>query len=481
MSSGATGGSGAPHWRTPGLLVAVALLAIGTLAGFVRAVLVAPLHVPLDPNEGWNAYHSAAALVRGNPYPPTGSFLTNNYPPLSFYLVGIAGAWVGDNVVAGRLVSLGAYALICVFIVAALRRLNASLTSALFAVLLFASTLLLTSDYVGMDDPQLLGHALQLGALLLLLRQRRRSGVVIASAVLFVAGGFIKHNLFALPLASLAWLVATDRRSAAKFSAALLLLSLAGIVAVQVTLGVNVIHELDSPRGFSVDLLKSNAISWIPVAALPLCSLVWLMFRFGKDMAVQLGSLYAGISIVSGLLLLGGAGVDVNAMFDADIALALCAGLAMSRLTTSNEPLWRAAGEAFAILCVFPLAVIALHTPDWREASFWLHPLREEAAEASRDIAFLRSHPGPAMCENLTFCYWAGKTAAVDVFNLDQQFETGARDKAPFLRRLDAHEFASVELDETEPFPFSNDVEAVFLRNYRIDHRDDDGVFFVPR
>jgi hypothetical protein len=71
--------------------------------------------------------------------------------------------------------------------------------------------------------------------------------------------------------------------------------------------------------------------------------------------------------------------------------------------------------------------------------------------------------------------------ASADIFNLDQQFETGTRDSALFLRLLRAHDFASVELDETAPFPFPKNVESVFLRNYRVDHRDDEGTFFVPR
>ena len=30
--------------------------------------------------------------------------------------------------------------------------------------------------------------------------------------------------------------------------------------------------------------------------------------------------------------------------------------------------------------------------------------------------------PGPALCEMLSLCYWAGKRAEVDVFNLGQAY-----------------------------------------------------------
>ncbi len=465
---------------TPVLFGVVTQLAMGVLAGFARAALIVPLHVPLDPNEGWNAYHAVAAVTLGNPYPPAGGFMINNYPPLSFYILGVLGSWAGDNVVAGRLVSLASFAGTCVCIAFALRCMKASWIAAVLAALLFGSTLLLTSDYVGMNDPQLLGHLFQLAALVLLLRYQRNSLSVIASASLFVAGGFVKHNLFALPLATVGWLVAVDRRNSFRFFAALLTLSLIGFLTVQVFLGVDLLRELSSPRILSIALFASNLCTWLPLAALPLCGLLWVLVRHPRDEAVWFVSLYTAISIISGAILLGGAGVDVNAMFDADIALALCAGLAVSRSLLAT-PMSRLAVQVFAMCCVVPFAIIALRSPDWYQPSFWFHPMREETALARHDIAFLRSRAGAAMCEDLTFCYWADKQASVDIFNLDQQFETGARDPKSFSQLIKSRYFRAVELDETVPFPFPKSVESALRRNYRVDHRDDEGIFFVPR
>ena len=473
---------GADHGRiAPAQIVLVIVLATGVFSGLMRAALIAPLHVPLDPNEGWNAYHAAAAVGRGNPYPPPDSFMINNYPPLSFYIVGVLGSLVGDNVLAGRLLSLGAFAFLSACIAIVLRRLNVHWSATVFATLLFASTLLLASDYVGMDDPQLFGHALQFVGLLLLLQQPRNSMRVVASAGVFVAGCFIKHNLFPLPLASFVWLGLVDRQNAIRFAAALLTPSLIGLVIVRALLGVNLLHELNSARAFSFAQLAGEFRDWLPIAIFPLCALAWLRFAFAKDEVVSLVSLYSGISILSGFVLLGGAGVDVNAMFDADIALSLCVGLALSRTLAQTTAGWRVVAEIFAVLCVAPLAVIALRAQDWRDLSFWDSPMREDAAVATADIGFLRARSGPAMCEDLTFCYWAGKQATVNVFNLDQQFETGARDPAGFLRLIRTRYFRTIELDETDPFPFPKVVETVILRNYRLDHQDDEGSFFIPR
>jgi hypothetical protein len=466
------------RWRrTPALFATVIALVVVVVAVLFRAALIAPLHVPLDPNEGWNAYHAAAAMA-GNPYPPANSFLTNNYPPLSFYVVGLAGSWLGDNIVAGRCVSLAAFAAIGLFIALTVGRMSADWGAATFATLLFAAILLLTSDYVGMDDPQLLGHACQLAGLLFVIRAPRTTAATVLAAFFFVAGGFVKHNLFALPLATLAWLYVFDRQSSFRYVAGLLAFAAAGFFATNAVLHVNLLLQLNSARAFSFVQLKTNLLQWLPAAAMPLCAWLWLVFRFARHEEVVFAGLYAALSIATGVLLFGGVGVDVNAMFDADIALALSAGLAISRLLAEQR---RMAAQVFCVLCVIPFAMIAWRTPDWRNTSFWFDPMRDETALAEDDVAFLERQAGPAMCENLTFCYWAGKSASVDVFNLDQQFETGARNPAPFLHLIRSRSFASVELDETTPFPLSESVEAVFLQNYRLHHHDDEGSFFVRR
>jgi uncharacterized membrane protein len=47
-------------------------------------------------------------------YPSHDKLITNNYPPLSFYIVGALGWLIGDMVLAGRLLSLGAVAVTAV-------------------------------------------------------------------------------------------------------------------------------------------------------------------------------------------------------------------------------------------------------------------------------------------------------------------------------------------------------------------------------
>ena len=67
-------------------------------------------------NEGWNACYQNIAIGKTSLYPALNQLITNNYPPLSFYVVGFFGKLIGDNVLAGRLLSLLALVVIAFFI-----------------------------------------------------------------------------------------------------------------------------------------------------------------------------------------------------------------------------------------------------------------------------------------------------------------------------------------------------------------------------
>ncbi|HEY3637076.1 MAG TPA: glycosyltransferase family 39 protein [Rhizomicrobium sp.] len=469
------------HAIAPVLPVLLVVTALGCVAGVLRALDIAPLHVPLDPDEGWNAYHAVAAMAGHSPYPAHTDFMVNNYPPLSFYIVGIIGLLTGDPIVAGRIVSLVSFVCACICVALAVRQMKGGLQGAIFAAVLFAAILLLTSDYVGMDDPQLLGHALQLAALLFLLPAAGTSRAVPAAAVLFVAGGYVKHDLFVLPLASIAWLATYDRRSAFRLAIWCLALSLCGLALFRLIFGVDLLGELASARLWSLFQFVENFNTWLPFVAVPILGFAGLALWHQKDPAVALVVIYASVAICVGAFLAGGAGVDVNVMFDADIALAMSAGLALGRMLEQRGPVPHVVGRVFALAGLIPFAVVALQNTEWRDGDFWLHPMRDETALATQDIAFLQARKGPAICETLAYCYWAGKPASVDVFNLDQQLRTGRRNPSPFVSLLEAHHFSAIELDETEPFPLPPLVRSAILFNYRLDHTNDDGAFLIPR
>jgi hypothetical protein len=460
-------------------LRAFKLVVLGTalfcILGLWRAVAIMGLRLPLDPNEGWNAYHAAAALSGAPLYPGPQSTMINNYPPLSFYLVGALGRVLGDNIFAGRIVSLLSFFFVSFGIFVAALRMGCKRLEASFAALLFAGVLLVFTNYVGIDDPQMLAHAFAMAGFLLLLREPRRSAHVAAAAALFVLAVFVKHNVIGMAAAATAWLAVYDRRSALRLVACGIGFLLLGFVLFRLAYGTGLLAHLISSRLYSLDNLHNGLDRWLHWALVPLVGLTILAFLRWKDRHVRLVTFYAAFSTILGIGFLGGAGVDVNVMFDADIALALGAALLLER--TARRMFAPVAAAAY----VLPLLFAAWTNGDWRDADTWLHPMREEAGLAQKDIAFLAARQGPALCEMQSFCYWARKPATVDVFNVGQQFDAGARSDGPLVGLIEARRFCVIQFDPDSPYSLGENVHDAVAHAYRLDHEDDYGSFYVPR
>jgi hypothetical protein len=192
-------------------------------------------------------------------------------------------------------------------------------------------------------------------------------------------------------------------------------------------------------------------------AALPLAASVMLRGPW-KGFCL----IYAGAALIFGLGFSAGDGVDTNVFFDLAIACALALGL----LSQSGRM------PALAALCILPLFLIF----NFHDNNFFF--TRDFAAQSARDIAFLKSQPGPALCDQLSLCLWAGKGAQVDVFNVGEQIKTGTRDPAALAGMIAAHRFAVLQLQDLDALGPS--VRAVLEKNYRLHHSDDNGRFLTP-
>jgi len=461
---------------TPALMLRTVLVLLGLLGviGLWRIVATLGLAMPLDPNEGWNAYHTASAMSGHALYPGHGAYLVNNYPPLSFYLVGLTGWIVGDYIVAGRIVSLLAVGWICAAMTLAARRMGASRDASLLPPLLFLAGLILFTDYVGMDDPQMLAQAVSISGLVVLLRRPQGQYTLAAAALLFVLGFFVKHNIVALPMAATLWLAFADRRRALVLAGYGVVFLAIGLLLFRLTYGVSLLSVVVTARSYSVAAMGSSLAGWLHFAAAPIIGLGVLFWMAPRDPTVRLLAIYAVIATVIGSYFLGGAGVDPNVLFEADAALVLAAGLLVQRLDG-----WRA--PAAALILAAPLVVYAATNREWQQAYLDPGAVRTEAAVASRDIAFMAAQKGPGLCEMLSFCYWAGKPAAVDEFNVGQQFETGARSDGEIAAAVAAKHYAVIQFDPGEPYALGENVYTALMRAYRLHHSDDFGTFYVPK
>ncbi len=444
----------------------------------LHAALLAQVMVPIDYNEGWNAYHAASAIAGVSPYPDAAGMMINNYPPLSFYIVGAFGQYVGDQIIAGRIISLLSFVGIAWCIRTWIAQIDETFLAAEFAVLLFMGALLALTHYVGMNDPQMLGHLFDMMALLLLVRERRNLLMLAGGALFLAAAVFVKHNLIVLPLAILIWLSIYDRRDALVLAGIGLVLGAAGLLATNELLHTDLLAQLLTSRAYNLQGVFHGAELWLLTGLVPFVAIVLLLFKRHSEPAMIFVALYLGLAACIGIALSGGAGVDANAMFDAFIASALATGAALT-LIKNKPPLTM----VLAGLAVAPLAVVMSLNANasWLSLPYWQAPKQTELTATARDVSFLAQAGNPVFCEMLSLCYWAGAPAAVDVFNLSQAIQTGARGENDLLALIDARQFRAVQMSSLTRQAFSYEIQAAFARNYRVDHEDANGVFMVPR
>lgn len=418
--------------RTFDTLLAVGGMLIAFL--LLGPLLTIPLHIPLTYNEGWNAYlaQRAVGVDAGPLYPGPDTLVFNNYPPLSFYLVGAFGRYVvGDMIVAGRIVAMTSLLLSAVLLGICVRLLGGGRRGSLIAsglLLLYASTFF--RDYIAMDDPQWLAHVLMLGGLTVLLRGqadgRYPARRVVVAALLVTAGGFVKHSLVGLPLAITIWLAVVRPQAAMAWLAAAVGGVAAGLAVTELLHGHAAFTDiLEHHRVFRARRMVKAVERLLPLLPMMLIAGLAYRKRVAGDRPMLFLTLFLVISLVTGITQRLGEGVNYNAYFETMIALCLTTGLAVSRAFTAGLPFRRATiGPAALVgLAAVPLLVMM----PWHLARAW-SDIGDRAARAESwqpIIARIATSPGIAGCETLAACFWARKPFAVDLFNLNQSILTG--------------------------------------------------------
>lgn len=461
-------------------------LAAACVVGILRIAFTLNLPVVYGMDEGWSAFHQAEAIAGLNPYPPSQSLMYNVYPPLSFYIVGAFGRLIGDNILAGRVLSLLAFLITAFGIAKAVRLMGCSKQAAGFAAVVFMTGLLFDHDYVGTNTPQMLAHAFGIVGLVLCLVQPRSAKALFFAALFFVLAGFTKHNLVAQPLAVAVWLLLVDRRSALTFILSGAALGVLACIAFQFAFGHSVWSEVNSARYWSFAFAFRGITGRLPEALLPVLASFALLRLFPRDPYLQFCLLYLAIAIVSAAYFIGGAGTGGNMLFDAEIAAALCAGFGLHKLLSAGRP-----STGFAACFALPLLGVVLFTAvTGRYPRYWLDQQAKPVADARQDIAFLKGQQGPVLCRELALCFRAGKTAEADLWNVEQAVVLGRRDGHELRDAIVAHRYTVLQLAAPPNVlgaatelqgPFTRAIAATIQAHYVIHHSDANGTFWVPR
>ncbi|HEY3785392.1 MAG TPA: glycosyltransferase family 39 protein [Steroidobacteraceae bacterium] len=429
-------------------------LVLGAMALAILAVILGPLHrlplwMPRDENEGWNAFQALAALSGAVLYPPFDAFVTNNYPPLSFYIVGALGRVLGDNIVAGRVIALLSELAVAGNIYLLARALHTERFFALFSSLVFLLYIGANAQiYVAMDDPEWLGRAFVTGGAVLFLRARRVShpaGPLLLSGLLCVAGALVKHNLVVLPLALFTWALWNDRRQLLPWALISLALAVVSVLLIAHVYGAIFLQDvLEHKRGLSAHKLAGDSLRLLtPMTPLLAYGLLLGLLAW-REASTRFVVTYAVVGGGIGLFFLAGIGIDVNALFDLIIALSLAAGLFAARLV----PMLTAEYRRFAPAAITAV-MAALFVPQSVQAALaGLDLIRQDRAELGRYhefIAAIAAAQGPVACEQPSLCYWAGKPFEIDFSNYGKKLRAGTVGPEFLGTRLDTGYYAYIQ------------------------------------
>ena len=314
-------------------------------------------------------------------------FTAANYPPLYFHLAGL-----GDPLVVGRLISIGA----TLFVAAAIALRARSAGAVVAAAIAFAwlgSIPVLQWGLAVKPDP--LALALTVGAVLALARARP---LPLAAGVLIGLAVMAKPTALLPGLALMAYVARRDPLGAIRGLAGGLV---AAIVVAELTYGPD--------KLFKIHVIDWNALPWRGELAAPLVLIAMLVLAVPIATAVitRAGGGPVGAYLVGalGVLLLGGReGATVNYFLDLSAALALSAATIAPRLSLGMRyPLASVAQLAigFVLLNPFPTTPSLLSpTGKWSDPSF---------------VAYVRDQvPGTILIEDSGLLIASGREPIVD-------------------------------------------------------------------
>ena len=414
----------------PSGAVLAAMLVLGVLAAVYFAWPVYRAFLPLQIENGgaWNAYH-ADFIRAGLPLYSFDDFITNNYPPLSFYLLDALSAVTGVDVLyVGRVLSLLATVAAALGVWACVRSLGGSqLGATLGAVWWLATAAKWYSVWVGRNDPHLVALAIMTGCLAYILRHPKSDRALVAIVVMAVAG-FYKHSLVAIPIAALLWLTLHDRRRGLRATLVGLGTVAVGLAVCGALFGAAFFHDLLLPRVYHL----SRGIGHIGItqfiAPAMIIAVIWALYRW-RTLPGRFVVLFIAIALVTLMGQSLAEGVADNAIFELTIAAAIGLGCAFGDLAAI--PKVRSWGlERVQVVVVCILIVRFLLSPHVAPYLFVFSPgfragLNERIALMQAETARIAAIPGPVVCDYELPCRFAGKPFVFDPFIVGERVATG--------------------------------------------------------
>jgi hypothetical protein len=326
--------------------------------------------------------------------------------------------------------------------------------------------------------------------------------------LLFVVGGNIKHSLIEFPLAVLLDLLFSSPRRALRFAVAGALMVAISVVLTSRIDGTAYVSCLLTSRGYSWKGAIVKACDVLLPVLLPLIASLWMARCCWKNPSHRVLALLLVCALAVNTYFIGGDGVTINAMFGSMLAIVLLTGVLWAEFP--GLPLGRLKDLPQAIVCAIfflwlavpmvisgdPLVITAIiyRTPldfsaNWR-TDLALERSRAGEQRFAAEVAYLRQQPGPALCEGLLRCYYAGKPYLYDPYNATRFIAQGKLDANEMVDRLRNREFGAVQLSGSveqklggrwQDSHFAPSILRAIQEYYRPGFKDEDGIIYIPR
>src|ERR1700683_5389187 len=425
------------------------LISLFCLITAIYPVVRAFYHFEVNYKEGWMMYNAMAVAHHLPLYGTKYGWTLVDYPALSFYIMAFLSRFFHDYLLTGRLVQLGSFGVCSILIGLIIRKLTGRLAPAIFGsgfcVGLFCAG---ATRYIGVDDPQMLAEVFFLSGLLLYLSKRPTLARIAVIVFLFVVGGNIKHNLVDLPLAVFIDLWLISRRKALQFllcAAVLITCSILGTIKMA---GPFFIQNMLSFRHYSLlgaflDFLYYYSVILLPFVA----ALIWAV-KAQRDTSNRVISIFFFTSLFAGIFFSGGTGISINVYFSNFFAISIVMGMLLYSAWRVPTPFakYKFLERRAVPLILSAFLVLALILSGYSNVWGRIAELPEEQRQFDAEVSFLKAQPGPAICESLLRCFYAGKPYVYDPYHFTRLVSLNMLDSGGLVAEIRALHYGAIQL-----------------------------------
>jgi hypothetical protein len=299
---------------------------------------------------------------------------------------------------------------------------------------------------------------------------------------LMLTAGALKHNVLSTPISIGIYLMLYDRPAFIRFSA----WSVAGLTAIStaayVLYGGSIFSSLLFPREYSLSAAWDQTTGQLRLYNVFLLVIPYLAFYPNRKAKLLL--IAAIVSLIQGFVLSGGTDVDVSVFFDFVIFISIGLSLvesSISMMINDNPGKARSSSLLASWLFLSSMPLILSLRSGVNEARLAFNAVTDNLQQV--DLDYVKAAKGRVVCENLAFCYWAGKDFEVDLNNLKTMAWAMPNLEEEFLARIETCSYALIQLDddwEDSEGPLTVRMIETLKRHYAEAKETGSAVYWLP-